>query len=162
MSMARKCDRCGQLFELPKVGELAGFAWLTGYDEDGETQFGKQYDLCADCTSELSDFMEGKNEWKAESDEGSRGLEEVRREADEVHETEGPDREEAESSDVPTKMRQYTIEEQVKMRLSGMMPKEIAEKIGAAPATVSVNINRFKKYHPDKYKQLADEVEGNQ
>ena len=158
---ACKCDRCGQLFELPKVGELSGFAWLVGFDEMGETEFGKQYDLCADCTSALSDFMEGDNGKRTEPTESGRGMEEVRREADEVHETEDPDREEADSSDVPTKMRQYSIEEQVKMRLSGMMPKEIAEKIGAAPATVSVNINRFKKYHPDKYKQLADEVEGN-
>ena len=161
MAIARKCDRCGQLFELPKVGELAGFAWLTGYDEDGETQFGKQYDLCADCTSELSDFMEGKNERKAESDEGSRGLEEVRGEADEVHETEDPDREEAESSDVPTKMRQYSIEEQVKMRLSGMMPKEIGSKLGIDKTSVAVNISKFKKAHPDRYAELAKEAEGN-
>lgn len=35
MAVARKCDRCGQLYELPKVGELCGFAWLMGYDEEG-------------------------------------------------------------------------------------------------------------------------------
>ena len=72
MAVARKCDRCGQLFELPKVGELCGFAWLMGYDEDGETQFGKQYDLCADCTSKLSDFMEGND---AQHGEDCSGLE---------------------------------------------------------------------------------------
>ena len=72
MAVARKCDRCGQLYELPKVGELCGFAWLMGYDEDGETQFGKQYDLCADCTSKLSDFMEGND---AQHGEDCSGLE---------------------------------------------------------------------------------------
>lgn len=156
--IARKCDRCGAFYDSPKEGELAGFQWVCGPSWSRL----KLIDLCPDCTDKLNDWMEGNSAERTEPVESSRGLEEVRGEADEVHETEAPDREEAESSDVPTKMRQYSIEEQVKMRLSGMMPKEIAEKIGAAPATVSVNINRFKKYHPDKYKQLAGEVEGNQ
>jgi len=63
--IARKCDRCGQLYEVPKPGELAGFTWLHGAEEEfdpGEVQYGKSYDLCADCTSELSDWMEGKEE----------------------------------------------------------------------------------------------------
>ena len=157
--IARKCDRCGSFYDAPKDGELAGFQWVCGSDWSRL----KLIDLCPDCTDKLNDWMEGNSAERTEQPvESGRGLEEVRREADEVHETEDPDREEADSSDVPTKLRQYSIEEQVKMRLSGMMPKEIAEKIGAAPATVSVNINRFKKYNPDKYKQLADEVEGNQ
>lgn len=123
MAIARKCDRCGQLFELPKVGELAGFAWLNGYDEDGETQFGKQYDLCADCTDKLSDWLEG-----AELEQ--------------------------------KKMRQYTIEEQVKMRLSGMEPSEIAKLTGAKARSISTNISLFKKENPDRYAELAKEAEG--
>ena len=124
MAIARKCDRCSQLFELPKVGELAGFAWLTGYDEDGETQFGKQYDLCPDCTDKLSDWLEGSE------------LE-------------------------PKKMRQYTIEEEVKMRLSGMELSEIAKVTGAKAQSISTNISLFKKKNPDRYAELAKEAEGN-
>ena len=121
MAIARKCDRCSQLFE---VGELAGFTWLTGYDEDGETQFGKQYDLCPDCTDKLSDWLEGSE------------LE-------------------------PKKMRQYTIEEEVKMRLSGMELSEIAKVTGAKAQSISTNISLFKKKNPDRYAELAKEAEGN-
>lgn len=65
MAVARKCDRCGQLFELPKEKELAGFAWLLGAGptfEPGEVEYGKAYDLCPDCTDALSDWMECKTD----------------------------------------------------------------------------------------------------
>ena len=56
--IARKCDRCGSFYDMPKVGELCGFTWLSGYDEDGEVQFSKYCDLCPSCTDRLSDWME--------------------------------------------------------------------------------------------------------
>ena len=164
MAVARKCDRCGQLYELPKVGELCGFAWLMGYDEDGETQFGKQYDLCADCTSKLSDFMEGND---AQHGEDCSGLEEVgSEEAEETvceaGDSEGGEAEPADLPDVPEEKPEklsYSVEEQVRMRLSGMLPKAIAEKCGVKNATISSNISIFKKENPDRYAELVAEYE---
>ena len=164
MAVARKCDRCGQLFELPKVGELCGFAWLMGYDEDGETQFGKQYDLCADCTSKLSDFMEGND---AQHGEDCSGLEEVgsgeAEEAEAVCEagdSEGGEAEPADLPDVPEEKPEklsYSVEDQVRMRLAGMRTKDVAATCHVAPATISGNVSNFKAKHPDRYAELVAE-----
>lgn len=53
------------------------------------------------------------------------------------------------------------MEEQVKMRLSGMTPKEIGSKLGIDKTSVAVNISKFKKAHPERYAELAKEAEGN-
>ena len=53
------------------------------------------------------------------------------------------------------------IEEQVKMRLSGMTPKEIGSKLGIDKTSVAVNISKFKKAHPERYAELQKEAEGN-
>ena len=166
MAVARKCDRCGQLYELPKVGELCGFAWLMGYDEDGETQFGKQYDLCADCTSKLSDFMEGND---AQHGEDCSGLEEVgsgeAEEAETVCEAGDSEGGEAGPADLPDAPEEkpeklsYSVEDQVRMRLAGMRTKDIATVCHVAPATVSGNVSYFKKAKPDRYAELVAEYE---
>ena len=59
------------------------------------------------------------------------------------------------------KMRQYTIEEQVKMRLSGMEPSEIAKVTGAKARSISTNLSLFKKENPERYAELQKEAEGN-
>ena len=53
------------------------------------------------------------------------------------------------------------MEEQVKMRLSGMTPKEIGSKLGIDKTSVAVNISKFKKAHPERYAELQKEAEEN-
>ena len=45
------------------------------------------------------------------------------------------------------------------MRLSGMLPKAIAEKCGVKNATISSNISIFKKENPERYAELVAEYE---
>lgn len=54
--IARKCDRCGLLYEEPKDGEVCGFRWAIG----PHWYLGKLIDLCPDCTDMLSDWMDGE------------------------------------------------------------------------------------------------------
>ena len=71
-------------------------------------------------------------------------------------EAEPADLPESEPETKPEKFS-YSVEEQVRMRLSGMMPKEIAEKCGVKSATISSNISIFKKENPDRYAELVAE-----
>ena len=73
---------------------------------------------------------------------------------------------EAEPADLPedepeTKPEKlsYSVEEQVRMRLSGMRIKDIATVCHVAPATVSGNVSYFKKAKPDRYAELVAEYE---
>ena len=67
-----------------------------------------------------------------------------------------PPEEKPNHTDIPGAM-----EEQVKMRLSGMTPKEIGSKLGIDKTSVAVNISKFKKAHPERYAELQKEAEGN-
>lgn len=162
MAVARKCDRCGAFYDEPKMSEVCGIWWMCG-----AATVGSPRDLCPKCTDELSDWMEG-GKLNAQHGEGCRGLEEVGSEEAEETVCEAGDSEggEAEPADLPedepeTKPEKlsYSVEEQVRMRLSGMMPKAIAEKVGLKPNTVSGNISTFKKENPDRYAELVAEYE---
>lgn len=162
MAVARKCDRCGTFYDIPKTGEICGIWWMYGVEAVGGPR-----DLCPKCTDELSDWMEGGN-LNAQHGEYRSGLEEV--ESEEAEETvcEAGDSEggEAEPADLPedepeTKPEKlsYSVEDQVRMRLSGMLPKAIAEKCGVKNATISSNISIFKKENPDRYAEFVAECE---
>ena len=163
MAVARKCDRCGTFYDMPKTGEVSGIWWMYGVETVGSPR-----DLCSKCTDELSDWMEG-GKLNAQHGEDCSGLEEVgsgeTKEAETVCEagdSEGREAEPADLPDVPEEKPEklsYSVEEQVRMRLSGMMPKEIAEKCGVKSATISSNISIFKKENPERYAELVEEYE---
>lgn len=83
---------------------------------------------------------------------------------------------EAEPADLPedepeTKPEKlsYSVEDQVRMRLSGMRAKDVAATCHVTPATVSSNVSNFKSKHPERYAELVAEysnptevTEGNQ
>ena len=71
MAVARKCDRCGTFYDIPKTGEICGIWWMYGAASVGSSR-----DLCPKCTDELSDWMEGGN-LNAQHGEDCSGLEEV-------------------------------------------------------------------------------------
>lgn len=161
MAVARKCDRCGTFYDMPKTGEVSGIWWMYGVETVGSPR-----DLCPKCTDELSDWLEG-GKLNAQHGEDCSGLEEVgsgeAKEAEAVCETgdsEGGEAEPADLPDVPEEKPEklsYSVEEQVRMRLSGMLPKAIAEKCGVKNATISSNISIFKKENPDRYAELVAE-----
>ena len=73
---------------------------------------------------------------------------------------------EAEPADLPedepeTKPEKlsYSVEDQVRMRLSGMRTKDVATVCHVAPATVSANVSYFKKAKPERYAELVAEYE---
>ncbi len=49
----------------------------------------------------------------------------------------------------------YSVEDQVRMRLSGMRTKDVATICHVTPATVSANVSNFKSKHPDRYAELV-------
>ena len=164
MAVARKCDRCGAFYDTPEAGEVSGIWWMYGAASVGSSR-----DLCPKCTDELSDWMEGGN-LNAQHGEDCSGLEEVRSEEAEETVCEAGDSvgggKEAEPADLPeseseTKSEKlsYSVEDQVRMRLSGMLPKAIAEKCGLKNATISSNISIFKKENPERYAELVAEYE---
>ena len=159
MAVARKCDRCGTFYDIPKTGEICGIWWMYGVEAVGGPR-----DLCPKCTDELSDWMEG-GKLNAQHGEDCSGLEEVgSEEAEETvceaGDSEGGEAEPADLPDVPEEKPEklsYSVEDQVRMRLSGMLPKAIAEKCGVKNATISSNISIFKKENPDRYAELVAE-----
>lgn len=73
---------------------------------------------------------------------------------------------EAEPADLPedepeTKPEKlsYSVEDQVRMRLSGMRTKDVAAVCHVTPATVSANVSNFKSKHPERYAELVAECE---
>ena len=161
MAVARKCDRCGTFYDMPKTGEVSGIWWMYGAETVGSPR-----DLCPKCTDELSDWMEG-GKLNAQHDESGRGLEEVGSEEAEETVCEAGDSEggEAEPADLPDAPEEkpeklsYSVEDQVRMRLAGMLPKAIAEKCGVKNVTISSNISIFKKENPERYAELVAEYE---
>ena len=161
MAVARKCDRCGTYYDIPKVGEISGIFWMYGVETVGSPR-----DLCPKCTDELSDWMEG-GKLNAQHGEDCSGLEEV--ESGEAEETvceagdsEGGEAEPADLPDAPEEKPEklsYSVEDQVRMRLSGMRTKDVATTCHVTPATVSVNVSNFKSKHPDRYAELVAEYE---
>ena len=160
MAVARKCDRCGTFYDMPKTGEVSGIFWMYGVETVGSPR-----DLCPKCTDELSDWMEG-GKLNAQHGEDCSGLEEGG--SGEAEETvcEAGDSEggEAEPADLPedepeTKPEKfsYSVEDQVRMRLSGMRTKDVATTCHVTPATVSGNVSYFKKAKPDRYAELVAE-----
>jgi len=160
MAVARKCDRCGAFYDEPKMSEVCGIWWMCG-----AATVGSPRDLCPKCTDELSDWMEG-GKLNAQHGEDCSGLEEVG--SGEAEETvcEAGDSEggEAEPADLPedkpeTKPEKlsYSVEDQVRMRLSGMRTKDVAALCHVTPATVSANVSNFKSKHPDRYAELVAE-----
>ena len=74
----------------------------------------------------------------------------------------GKEAEPADLPDVPEEKPEklsYSVEDQVRMRLAGMLPKAIAEKCGVKNATISSNISIFKKENPERYAELVAEYE---
>jgi len=163
MAVARKCDRCGTFYDMPKVDEVSGIWWMCG-----AATVGSPRDLCPKCTDELSDWLEG-GKLNAQHGEDCSGLEEVgsgeAEEAETVCEagdSEGGEAEPADLPDVPEEKPEklsYSVEDQVRMRLSGMLPKAIAEKCGVKNVTISSNISIFKKENPERYAELVAEYE---
>ena len=161
MAVARKCDRCGAFYDEPKMSEVCGIWWMCG-----AATVGSPRDLCPKCTDELSDWMEG-GKLNAQHGEDCSGLEEVGSgEAEETvceaGDSESGEAEPADLPDVPEEKPEklsYSVEDQVRMRLSGMLPKAIAEKCGVKNATISSNISIFKKENPDRYAELVAEYE---
>lgn len=159
MAVARKCDRCGTFYDMPKTGEVSGIYWMYGVETVGSPR-----DLCPKCTDELSDWMEG-GKLNAQHGEDCSGLEEVgSEEAEETvceaGDSEGGEAEPAALPDVPEEKLEklsYSVEDQVRMRLAGMLPKAIAERCGVKNATISSNISIFKKENPDRYAELVAE-----
>ncbi len=84
----------------------------------------------------------------------------------------GKEAEPADLPDVPEEKPEKlsrSVEDQVKMRLSGMRTKDVAAVCHVTPATVSANVSNFKSKHPDRYAELVAEysnptevTEGNQ
>ena len=72
---------------------------------------------------------------------------------------------EAEPADLPDVPEEkpeklsYSVEDQVRMRLSGMRTKDVATTCYVTPATVSANVSNFKKKYPDRYAELISEYE---
>ena len=163
MAVARKCDRCGAFYDMPKTGEVSGIWWMYGVETVGSPR-----DLCPKCTDELSDWMEG-GKLNAQHGEDCSGLEEVgsgeAEEAETVCETGDSEGGEAESADLPDVPEEkpeklsYSVEEQVRMRLAGMRTKDVATVCHVAPATVSANVSYFKKAKPERYAELVAEYE---
>ena len=161
MAVARKCDRCGAFYDMPKTGEVSGIWWMYGVETVGSPR-----DLCPKCTDELSDWMEG-GKLNAQHGEDCSGLEEVgsgeAEEAETVCETGDSEGGEAESADLPDVPEEkpeklsYSVEEQVRMRLAGMRTKDVATVCHVAPATVSANVSYFKKAKPERYAELVAE-----
>lgn len=161
MAVARKCDRCGAFYDEPKMSEVCGIWWMCG-----AATVGSPRDLCPKCTDELSDWMEG-GELNAQHGEDCSGLEtggsgEAEETVCETGDSEGGEAEPADLPDVPEEKPEklsYSVEDQVRMRLSGMLPKAIAEKCGVKNTTISSNISIFKKENPDRYAELVAEYE---
>ena len=159
MAVARKCDRCGAFYDEPKMSEVCGIWWMCG-----AATVGSPRDLCPKCTDELSDWMEG-GKLNAQHGEDCSGLEEVgsgeAEEAETVCEagdSEGGEAEPADLPDVPEEKPEklsYSVEDQVRMRLSGMRTKDVATICHVTPATVSANVSNFKSKHPDRYAELV-------
>lgn len=72
---------------------------------------------------------------------------------------------EAEPADLPNAPEEkpeklsYSVEDQVRMRLSGMRTKDVAAVCHVTPATVSANVSNFKSKHPERYAELVAEYE---
>ena len=163
MAVARKCDRCGTFYDMPKTGEVSGIWWMYGVETVGSPR-----DLCPKCTDELSEWMEG-GKLNAQHGEDCSGLEEVgsgeAEEAETVCEAGDSEGGEAEPADLPDAPEEkpeklsYSVEDQVRMRLSGMRTKDVATVCHVAPATVSANVSYFKKAKPERYAELVAEYE---
>lgn len=59
MSEAKKCDRCGKLYEKYDTYEDNGIIFTCGDNEEGGT--GDKIDLCPDCMKELKNWIENPN-----------------------------------------------------------------------------------------------------
>ena len=163
MAVARKCDRCGTFYDIPKTGEICGIWWMYGVEAVGGPR-----DLCPKCTDELSDWIEG-GKLNAQHGEDRSGLETGGSEEAEETVCEagdsvggGKEAEPADLPDVPEEKPEklsYSVEDQVRMRLSGMRTKDVATVCHVAPATVSANVSYFKKAKPERYAELVAEYE---
>ena len=148
---------------MPKTGEVSGIWWMYGVETVGSPR-----DLCPKCTDELSEWMEG-GKLNAQHGEDCSGLEEVgsgeAEEAETVCEAGDSEGGEAEPADLPDAPEEkpeklsYSVEDQVRMRLSGMRTKDVATVCHVAPATVSANVSYFKKAKPERYAELVAEYE---
>ena len=161
MAVARKCDRCGTFYDMPKTGEVSGIWWMYGVETVGSPR-----DLCPKCTDELSDWLEG-GKLNAQHGEDCSGLEtggseEAEETVCEAGDSEGGEAEPADLPDVPEEKPEklsYSVEDQVRMRLSGMRTKDVATTCHVTPATVSANVSNFKSKHPERYAELVAEYE---
>ena len=162
MAVARKCDRCGTFYDEQKMSEVCGIWWMCG-----AATVGSPRDLCPKCTDELSDWMEG-GKLNAQHGEDCGGLEEVgsgeTEEAETVCEAGDSEGGGAEPADLPESESEtesekfsYSVEDQVRMKLSGVRTKDVATTCHATPATVSANVSNFKRKHPDRYAALIAE-----
>lgn len=61
MSIARKCDLCGKLYELYNIGNIFslsnGFKFINK-DEDGGITNHKSIDCCPECLKSIQDHIE--------------------------------------------------------------------------------------------------------
>lgn len=151
--IARKCDRCGSYFDIPKDGSIIGFKWNS---KDPENCI--EYDLCTDCLDAMHDFLEI-------SDSVSRkipyskpvigdSIEEVTNAACQNEDTpenspKVESEEEQVKADQATDAERYVID-----KLSGMKPGDIARKYNVAVRRVYNCITYYKNQKPDKYAEL--------
>ena len=162
MADAKKCDRCGKFYDIPTVVELLGFRWLSMDDS-----IRKSFDLCSDCIDALSDFMEGAEPvmkpYVPEPDIVSHTAPETAEpnitSMEILPEPAGAPQSDpnAESGEVTRK--KLTEEDAVRLRLSGMMPTQIAEEYGYKPNAVSGYICNFKQKYPERYAEMVAEAE---
>lgn len=63
--LARKCDRCGRLYEPECIkidGEKVNSITTRETHKNENHLFGKKYDLCPNCLEELKGWMESQRE----------------------------------------------------------------------------------------------------
>ena len=142
-----KCDRCGEIFDMPKVGELVGFQWVS------IGGMGRAFDLCPACMDRLSDFLEMVEELPEEPEETP---EEELEEPEETPEEKPPEAENV--PDTPRKRgKRKPPEFYVRERLSGKSPRQIADENGVKANSVSRRIAKFKEDQPERYAELVAE-----
>lgn len=63
MSLAKKCDRCGKLYEYYSLKSFGFNGVVTcAIDRGGRYNECKLYDLCESCRDKLKDFLDNKED----------------------------------------------------------------------------------------------------
>lgn len=147
MAIARKCDRCGQFYDEPKMSEVSGFFWKVG-SEAGETR-----DLCPKCTEELSEWMEGAKFEKPESTAPEVKPEPIPYEKPVI----GNSVEEVKPKKTPLTDTQKA--EILSRHLAGEEIRLIANSMGADVKQVSGFIRAQKLHHPELFESKPEQEE---